>query len=76
MNDISKTVKEQSPIKECFIEKNNNNKSSYVVLDGNTGETHQPICLGTFMGALEAHCRGIKLTDEEKKCLEDAGYKI
>ena len=82
MEDGYKTPKEQSPVKDCppapvkdcSVEKEHS--STYVVFDGNTGNSHKPMCLGTFMGALEAYHRGMQLSDEDKECLTNAGYKI
>ena len=74
MEDGYKTPKEQSPVKDCPPAPER--KSSYVVVDGNTGKSHKPICLGTFMGAMEAYHRGMELSDEDKECLTNAGYKI
>ena len=74
MEEGYKTPKKQSPVKNSPppLER----KSSYVVVDSNTGKSHKPICLGTFMGAMEAYHRGMELSDEDKECLTNAGYKI
>ena len=72
-----KTPQEQSPVKDCPpAPEKKERSSSYVVFDGNTGNSHKPMCLGTFMGALESYHRGLDLDDEEKDCLRNAGYKI
>ena len=68
------TLKEQSPIKDCPPAPKK--ESNYTVINGHTGDNYKPSCLGTFMGALEAYSRGMKLSDEEKNCLQEAGFKI
>ena len=80
MEDGYETPKEQSPVKDCpptpVKDCPPERESSYVVFDSNTGKSHKPMCLGTFMGAMEAYHRGMELSDEDKECLINAGYKI
>jgi len=74
MDEGYKTPEEQSPVKNCPTAPQS--KSSYIVFDSNADKSHKPMCLGAFMGAMEAYHRGMKLSDEDKECLTNAGYKI
>lgn len=74
MEEGNKTPKEQSPVKNCPPAPKK--KSNYVVINGNTGQKYSPMCLGTFMGALEGYYRGMELDEEQKECLINNGFKI
>ena len=47
--------------------------SNYQVINGHTGDVYQPVCLGTFMGAMEAYSRGLLLDEEQKNALISQG---